>query len=65
MGFNNLVQAVGSNIETMYKVIYHLMYNGFITKKSGPNNIMILELTEKGVKIARLLKELAEALDEP
>ena len=64
IGFRDMSQRLDINYHALKTVLMHLEYNGLITKDSGPNNIMIIKLTEKGEKAAKLLKELIKILEE-
>jgi DNA-binding MarR family transcriptional regulator len=64
VGFRDLVQKLNSNNQAIKETIMHLTYNGLITKDTGPNNVMIIRLTEKGEQAAKILKELIKILEE-
>lgn len=64
IGFRELVQKLDSNNQAIRETLMYLEYNRLITRDSGPNNIMIIKLTDKGVKATKLLKQLIKILEE-
>jgi len=63
IGFREMSQRLNINYHALKTVLMHLEYNGLIIRDSGPNNIMIIRLTDKGRKVAKILKDLVEILE--
>ena len=64
IGFRSLSQKLRISYHSLKEILMHLEYNNIITRTSGPNNIMIIKLTEKGKEIAAILKQLIKTLDQ-
>jgi len=64
MGFREMSQRLDISYHSLKTILIHLEYNSLITRDVGPNNIMIIKLTDKGVKAAKILKELIKVLEE-
>lgn len=63
IGFRDTAANLHISYQTLKSALKDLEYTGLIERKVGPNNIMIIRLTEKGRKAAELLKRLVEVLE--
>ncbi len=63
VGFRSLSQKLQISYHSLKEILMHLEYNGIIRRDSGPNNIMIIRLTDKGKDLARLILQLIDVLD--
>ena len=63
-GYIELAKTMHMGPHTMKNVLLTLELMGLVSKKVGPNNIYIYNLTEKGKKIAEKTKEIVKMLEE-
>ncbi len=63
IGFRSLSQKLRISYHSLKEILMHLEYNGIIRRDSGPNNIMIIRLTDKGKELAKAIIRLIEILE--
>jgi len=63
IGFRDVATELHMGYHTLKAAIKDLIYLGLIDKQVGPNNIMIIKLTDKGRKASEILKKLIKLLE--